>query len=71
MKKQRNFVLPHEVSTLQIPLGETVTSIGHVSAENIPMPIQLPAQILQNGILQGMPITIPVHQPNKGFIPRR
>lgn len=70
-EKAKDFGLAHEISTLQIPMGETVTSIGPVSAENIPMPIQIPPQILQNGIPQGMPITIPVQQSNRGFIPRR
>lgn len=67
----KKFGLAHEISTLQIPMGETVTSIGPVSAENIPMPIQVPAQILQNGIPQGIPISIPVQQPNRGFVPQK
>jgi ATP-dependent protease ClpP protease subunit len=67
----KEFGLAHEISKLQIPMGETVTAIGPVSAENIPMPIPVPAQILQNGIPQGVPIAFPGQQINRGFIPRK
>ena len=60
-KEAKELGLVNSISELIIPFGTNITTIGHKSAENIPVPIQIPtAPITQMPLQQIIPPGIPV-----------
>lgn len=75
-KEAKDIGLVNGNSELVIPFGTNITTIGHKSAENIPVPIQIPTMpIPQVPMQQILPpgISVPglFQQPNFGLNPRK
>ena len=66
-KEAKDIGLVNGTSELVIPFGTNITTIGHKSAENIPVPVQIPTMPMPQILPPGVSVPGLFQQPNLGL----